>query len=298
MGSKIYEQIVDRHIQQFVGVFSEDSSVIFKDDKEKLIHPGEYGRYREDACKNILRLFLDKHVNISDGFVITANDGITTQCDIIVYNSDVAPIVADGFSRMFPAEEVRMIGEVKSTLNRQQFISALRKMAENKKTIMDGRRGLHVFQNKKDLETYDTVASFLICNKLSFDFARLTYEEIYEGIDRKYWHNAILSVEDVAMLYALNFGDASSKVKDALDKGGINTDLVIAWQYPTYTQKDETIAAYDNHICIDKDNKYRHIKKFFACIAVCCKDVWIYAFEPIRYLNMAISTIYKDKENR
>lgn len=293
MGSKIYEQIVDRHMQQFVGVFSEDGSIIFKDDKEKLIHPGEYGRYREDACKNLLRLLLDKHVNISDGFVITADNGITTQCDIIVYNSDVAPIVADGFARMFPAEEVRMIGEVKSTLTRQAFIDALRKMAENKKTILDGRGKMHYCQNGREIETYDTVASFLICNKLSFDFAKLTYKEIYEGIDRKYWHNAILSIEDVAMLYALNFGDFSPKVKDALDKGGINTDLTIAWQYPTYTQKDETIPTHDNHIYIDKENKYRHIKKFFAGIAVCCKDVWIYTFDPVQYLDMAVPTIYK-----
>jgi len=28
MGSKIYEQIVDRHIQHFAGVFSEDSMAV------------------------------------------------------------------------------------------------------------------------------------------------------------------------------------------------------------------------------------------------------------------------------
>lgn len=76
MSSRIYEQIFQRLIQQFVGTFSEDSDAIFKDDRNKLIHPGEYGRYREEACKNILRLLLDKSVDISDGFVITSKDTI------------------------------------------------------------------------------------------------------------------------------------------------------------------------------------------------------------------------------
>lgn len=43
MASKIFQQIFERHITQFVGLYSEDSTAIFKDEKNKLIHPGEYG---------------------------------------------------------------------------------------------------------------------------------------------------------------------------------------------------------------------------------------------------------------
>lgn len=73
----------------------------------------------------MLRLLLGKEVSVSDGFVITSGDQISTQCDIIVYNSNVSPFIAEGIARMFPAEEVRMIGEIKSTLYRQYFIDDL-----------------------------------------------------------------------------------------------------------------------------------------------------------------------------
>ena len=104
MASKVFQQIFERHISQFVGLYSEDSTAIFKDEKNKLIHPGEYGKYREESCKELLRLLLGKEVSVSDGFVITSGDQISTQCDIIVYNSNVSPFVADGIAKMFPAE--------------------------------------------------------------------------------------------------------------------------------------------------------------------------------------------------
>ena len=44
MASKIFKQIFERQIAQFVGLYSEDSTVIFKDERDRLIHPGEYGR--------------------------------------------------------------------------------------------------------------------------------------------------------------------------------------------------------------------------------------------------------------
>ena len=56
MASKIFKQIFERQIAQFVGLYSEDSTAIFKDERDRLIHPGEYGRYREESCKELLRL--------------------------------------------------------------------------------------------------------------------------------------------------------------------------------------------------------------------------------------------------
>lgn len=292
MASKIYEQIFQRLIQQFVGAFSEDSNTIFKDDRNKLIHPGEYGRYREEACKNVLRLILDKNVNISDGFVIASNDTITTQCDIIVYNSDVAPVVADGFARMFPAEEVRMIGEVKSTLSRTDFKEALRKMAENKRRILEGRRGSYIRPNGRLADMYNTIGSFLICNKLNFDFNSLDFDELYEGIDRKYWHNGILSIENASMIYALKFSDFPDKVKDTLAGNGVNMSIIPAWQYPVYTQDGMVVNTWPNCLHIAKDDPYKHIKKFFAGMAACSQDIWIYAYDPAEYLGMTIETIF------
>ena len=296
MASTRFQQIFERQITQFVGIYSEDSTAIFKDEKNKLIHPGEYGRYREESCKELLRLLLGKEVSVSDGFVITSDDQISTQCDIIVYNSSVSPLIADGIARMFPAEEVRMIGEIKSTLSRQGFIEALRKLAENKKKIIDGRTGDKICPHGREAETYNTVASFLVCNKLDFAFDRLTYEEIYSGIDRKYWHNSILSVEDATLSYLLRFSAFSDKIKKEFAENKINIDTVASWQYPIYAYKNTVWPTEQNHVHIRKEYKFAHIKRFFVDLAVCSKDVWIYHYDPVTYLGMEIKSIYLDKD--
>ncbi len=296
MASQIYEKIFERHIEQFVGLFSEDSSVIYRNEKNKLIHPGEYGRYREDACKNLLRLILDKSVNISDGFIFTADNDITTQCDIIIYNADISPIIADGISRMFPSEEVIMIGEIKSTLSKQDFISALRKLADNKKRIIDGRKGNGFSPAKYGIESYNTVGSFLICNKLNFNYDDITYEEIYEGINRAYWHNVILSVEDACFNYQFKFGDFSEKCKRNLEKSGFDLYADIAWQYPTYQQDGEYVLTNQNCIHINTEKKFEHIKHFCANVASCSKEIWRYTYDPIQYLGMHNENLIIKKE--
>lgn len=294
MASDKLKNIFNRHIEQFVGLFSEDSTLIFKSEKGKLIHPGEYGRYREESCKELLRLILNKHVNISDGFVITGNDTVTSQCDIIIYNSDISPIIADGIARMFPAEEVRMIGEIKSTLSRKDFIDALRKLAENKKKIIEGRYGYGIAQKEEDCKMYDTIGSFLLCNKLSFNYDELTYDEIYGDIDKKYWHNIVLSVEDVTMNYLLRLGDFSQKVKDVFIKNNVDIMKEVAFYYPTFECSGEKVETVENYIHIMKEDKYAHIKSFCIGVASCCKEVWIYQYDPIVYLGMETDLIKRE----
>lgn len=295
MASKIYQQIFERYVTRFVGLYSEDSTVIFKDEKNKLIHPGEFGKYREESCKELLRLILGKEANVSDGFVITSGDQITTQCDIIVYNSNVSPFIADGIAKMFPAEEIRMIGEIKSTLSRQEFIYTLRKMAENKKKIIEGRNGTGIYQSEGEAETYDTIVSFLICNKLDFVFEKLRYEEIYSGIDRRYWHNSILSIEDATLTYSLSFSKFTENIKKEFHKKKINIDTVTSWQYPIFLCKDELYPVTQNYVHIREEDKLAHIKRFFVDLSVCNKEVWIYSYDPVTYLGMEVKEMFLDK---
>lgn len=297
MASTIFQAILDRNIEQFVGHISEDSSVIFKDEKNKLVHPGEYGKYKEESCKQILRLILNKEVSISDGFVITADNSITTQCDIIIYNSNISPIIADDISRMFPAEEVRAIIEVKSNLSKSQYIEALRKMSKNKKIIIDERKGNPKFSKNKQVKHLNTIGSFLICNKLDFDINSLSNEEIYGEIDRKYWHNSILAIENGLIHYVLDLSSFSEKVIKSFEKNNVDMSKTVSWQYPIYSigneTKTETVLTASKIITINKDDKYNHIKRFLIDVSVCCGEVTIYTYEPIRYLGIELKSIYK-----
>ena len=290
MPSEIYKKIFQRTLTEFVGIFSDDSNTIFKNQEKKLIHPGEYGRYREDACKNVLRLAMDKNANISDGFVISSRDAISTQCDIIVYNSNVAPVVADGIARIFPAEEVRMIVEVKSTLKKCELKDALRKMANNKKMIIEGRSQTGIAQPGRTSKIYDTVGSFLICNNLDFDFTKLDFDEIYAGYDRKYWHNGILGIENAAIIYEIRIKELLDEDKEIFRQCGYGEETAPELQYPMFSTKNNTFNTWPKIIGVDKDDPYRHIKEFFAVMASCNQDIWNYTYDPAEYLGLTMET--------
>lgn len=293
MPSQRFRTLFDRNISAFAGLFSEDADSLFLDERNKLIHPGEYGRYREDSCKNMLRLLLDNNFAVSDGFLFSSKNNISTQCDIIVYNSIVSPIVADNIARMFPVEEVRMVGEVKSKLDRTQFIEALRKISQNKKIVLNERVG-PTTNRKFDVKTYDTIATFLICRKLDFDYKSLKYSEVYGDIDRKYWHNGILSIEDGYFGYALDFNDASEKVQDCLRKNRYNIDQIADWSYSSYSFLGEHIPTRDNHNYATSSDKYRHIIGFFVDMINCIKDVWTYEYDPIVYLGFNTQPFFSE----
>ncbi len=88
--------------------------------------------YRERCLKDILSYFLDKNYTISDGFIINSNNEVSTQCDVIIHNSKIMPLIDNNISNFFPMEVISSIGEVKSTLSKDQLKEILRKLAKNK----------------------------------------------------------------------------------------------------------------------------------------------------------------------
>lgn len=121
-GSHIFRTILERKIDVFVGTYSDDGNSLFKNkDTGKLIHPGEYGMYREQTFKELLRVITCKDMDISDGFIITSKDEISTQCDIVIYNHNAIPLIDNGIEKFYPIEEVNGIEEVKSDLSYKDF---------------------------------------------------------------------------------------------------------------------------------------------------------------------------------
>lgn len=292
MPSDRFRTIFENHIKQFVGYFSEDANSLFLNERNKLIHPGEFGKYREESCKQVLKIILDKQIAISDGFIITSNNDITTQCDIVGYNSMISPIISDGIAKMFPAEEVSIIGEVKSTLSRIDYIDALRKLALNKQKVLGGRKGNGA--DKYNSKTYDTIITFLLCSKLSFDYKNLDYEEIYTGIERSNWHNMVLSIEDGLFTYALDFGQASDKTQEELVNDGYILENIASVPYPLHYFREELILTRENHIYVKPEDKYHHIVDFLVNVSIASKDIRIYSYDPIEYLGFNITPFFTE----
>ena len=91
-----------------------------------LIHPGEFGRYRENICKEFFKNIVPSKYHFADGFIINAHGDISTQCDIILFDPQNTPLIMnDENQRFFSVETVVMVSEVKSIMTNQQFADSL-----------------------------------------------------------------------------------------------------------------------------------------------------------------------------
>lgn len=210
MANNIFEALLLEKINIFKTLFTDVSNSIFYDESGKLIHPGEYGMYKETACKEFLKFVIPNRLDISQGFLINSHNEHSHQCDIVIYDSKVTPIIESGErQRFFPVETVVAVGEVKSTLTKTQFTEAINKLSKvkhmrekiNNPTII---KRDHWGKYDPINYPYDQIFTFLVCNKLDFNIGNIASDinSIYQdSIPYRYRHNLILSIEDGLLLY-------------------------------------------------------------------------------------------------
>lgn len=211
MPSTIFTALLDEKIRGFVSAFDQTAQHVFYDETTKrLRHTGEFGTYRESIVRDFLRFFIPGRLDIHTGFLITATDAVSTQCDIVAYDSKNTPLIENGErQRFFPVESACAVGEIKSALSKADLKNALNKLARIKALreqipspaiIRRDRQGPFDPQNY----AYDQLPSFLICQRFDFDFTTLPgeVETFYEAdVLRRHWHNLVLSLHDGLLLY-------------------------------------------------------------------------------------------------
>jgi len=209
MSNKIFEQLLIEEIDVFKNSFSKVSKELFTNDNERLIHPGEFGMYRESIARKFLKSFTPAHLDIDQGFLINSNNEVSTQCDIVIYDSRYTPLLKNTeLQRFFPIETVCAVGEVKSTLSFSDFKTALLKLAKTKRISEYVKSPSIIFRHRtgefspKEYPN-DLITTFLICQKLDFNINRIA--EVYnENFEVRHRHNMILSIEDGLILYELS----------------------------------------------------------------------------------------------
>lgn len=166
--------------------------------------------YREAIVKDFLNFVVPRGLDISTGFVITSMNDVSTQCDIIAFDSLMTPLYQEGDrQRFFPVESVFCVGEVKSTLSQKQLVGALNKLAAIKAL---SERILHPVVLRKspprqfdpENDAYDLVPTVLICQKLQFDLTGIEtkLDGFYDtSVKHRHKHNLILSIEDGLLSY-------------------------------------------------------------------------------------------------
>ena len=134
MSNKIFEELFSEKIEIFKNSYTNISKNLFYDEvSNKIIHNGEYGTYREAVTREFLRPFIPNNLDISTGFLINTCDEVSTQCDIVIYEPKMTPLVQTSeLQRFFPVESVASIGEIKSNLKKHELKAAINKLASNK----------------------------------------------------------------------------------------------------------------------------------------------------------------------
>lgn len=249
MSSKVFNAILEEKIDLFINSFRNTSRLVFFDDeKNRLIHSGEFGTYREKVSKEFLRFIIPQKYSISNGFIISSMDEISTQCDIIIFDSKTTPLIQSSeLQTFFPVETVVAVGEIKSIMSKSDFKLAINKLSETKKiksNILNPT--IHIKRetafNPKEI-LYDSIFTFIICEKLDFKLDEIEVElDSFYSDDTEYWnkHNLILSIEDGILHYNLNQGEEK-----------------LLFYAPTF--KGPTTHRFTK---IKEDDKYFHFKNF------------------------------------
>lgn len=208
--NEIFKAIIDEKAKSFVELFSNTAKSIFVNDEGKIYHNGEYGMYREAVCREFLKSFTPTYLDINQGFIITSDNRVSTQCDILIYDRENTPMIQSGEKqRFFPIETVVGIGEVKSTLSKKDFKTVINKLARNK-ALRDFSKPTNAIRIERNIDDknfnhpYNNIFSFLICEKLDFklDNINKVINDLYDkDIEYKYRHNVILSLKDGIIVY-------------------------------------------------------------------------------------------------
>lgn len=224
MEYRVVENLMQIKLKNFINKYK-NASKLFENDgvKNKLLHPGEYGIYKENLVGKLFSYTIPQKYTCGTGFVTNMNKEITTQCDIILYDKMNAPFLEiDEMNRFFPQEVVYAIGEIKSKLDKTKLFEALLKMANNKKIRpdFDGITGDYESVDVRPKKNaYDSICTFLICDEVEGWSDRIGEEirQMYEknNIDVQYRFNLILSLKNGVLSY-----DANAIIKTIKEHGG------------------------------------------------------------------------------
>lgn len=293
MEYKVLENLVNIKMKNFIDEYKNAAQLFEnRDVKNGLLHPAEYGMYKEKLLSSLFEFTLPKKYSCGTGFVINNYKEITTQCDIILFDALNAPFLEIENGRFFPQEVVYAIGEVKSKLTKRQLFDALIKLAKNKK-IRKPFKGNTTNDDAVDVdplrEQYHSICTFLICDEI-IDWNDNISKEIRNeytknNIDVQYQFNLILSLKNGVIGY-----DVYKAIEDSRNNGEDLDDrfqqngghLGIASPYFKATQS-QNITALD-YMATKSSGEIDYLKYFIVLLNNFLIHLQSYYPDPVHYL--------------
>jgi hypothetical protein len=103
--------------------------------------PGSIGRVREELLRNVIRDRLPRTLALAHSAEIVTRFERSGQCDLVIYDADVPPLISYDAHSMLAAEAVRGVIEVKSTLSTSELDRAYDQLYEARAMSDQGVHG-------------------------------------------------------------------------------------------------------------------------------------------------------------
>jgi len=299
------QALLTEKIRAFSSEFLENSRQLFVDDQGQLIHPGEFGTYREAITREFLQAITPQRLAIDTGFVVDSGGRISPQCDIVIYERSITPLLQNANKqRFFPVESVCAVGEIKSVMTLKALKEALRKLAMVK-YIRDCLHEPMYVHSKKDAdrETFapqrderDQMVTFLICERFDFDMVDKfkdvlsCYREAAPDLPANLRHNLVLSIRDGLLCYLYPNGDGVlypfptklTQVEDCKETSQVQEVRLVA-----RTLKNRALLPaggsldHIRHFCTMLNSTLNLVSVFFPDMAT-----YIVRPDPIRHIDV------------
>lgn len=261
--------LLDEKIRSFVASFIDSSRRLFADEHGKLVHSLEFGVYRERVVGEFLKLFMPERMGMDTGFVVNSAGSISSQCDIVIYDKTVTPLIRDDqLQRFFPIESVCAVGEIKSRLSLAELKEALRKLAKLK-SLRDSLympsytytlkvEGIHGSKFEPERDELDQIFTFLICESFEFNVQKHLreivdcYNEQHPKHPFCHRHNVILSLRDGLLAYLHPSGalfQFPSQLQTLVEEGGIHSRQVSLLKHRLILPTDGQSIEHLRHFC-------------------------------------------------
>src|SRR5690349_22352222 len=118
--NRTYNEILEQKMRLFKYEFYNASEIFISPDglrkensKTPYFHNGEFGGFREAITRRFLKLIVPQKYSIGDGFLLNNTaEGLSKQCDIVVYDKDNMPLIENDYNQKFYSiESVLSVGE-------------------------------------------------------------------------------------------------------------------------------------------------------------------------------------------
>lgn len=274
MSNRIFQSLVDQALSDLVSYYQSAREIFWDAENEQLIHPGEFGNYRENVVGRLLKLFLPSRLEIGSGFIITNMGDISTQCDLIIYDKvEAAPLENQLNQKFFPVETVVGVGEIKSNVaSPSELRKILDKLAQVKKLRErtqepDVFRSFHTSPYDPVRNYMDQIFTFVFANRFEFVPTSENVLNYPQNIPPRHWHNVVTTVADGTYSYKTN----SEKTKNLF--------------FPNVGELTHQFHSAPRHA----SDEFLHLKFFLMGFANGLKNVTSLSMDNVLYLTDNVS---------